>query len=52
MRFLDFEFCKFFPTTKDTKSTKGLQNETLDAILELCDVEIEQQASLDARHCS
>jgi len=28
-----------------TKSTKGLQNKTHDAILELCDVEVDQQAA-------
>jgi len=41
-----FAFVLF--TTKDTKSTKELQNETFDAILELRDVEVDQQTGSGA----
>ena len=41
-----FAFVLF--TTKDTKSTKELQNETFDAILELRDVEVDQQTGSDS----
>ncbi len=38
-----------YSTTKDTKNTKGLENETFDAVFQLCHVEVHQQSDLQIR---